>query len=120
ILTPFLDGLREASADVELYYTKKLKIRPCQGNWKCVFDTLGECYQKDDMQTLHPKLVEADIWVFATPVYVSGMTGPLKNLIDRILIPLGLADIELVDGHSRHKRREGNKHGKIVLVSNSG
>jgi len=120
ILTPFLDGMREAGADVELFYTKKLKIRPCQGNWKCVFETPGECYQKDDMQMLHPKLLEADIWVFATPVYVSGMTGPLKNLIDRILIPLGLPETELVNGHSRHKMREGIKRGKIVLVSNSG
>lgn len=120
ILTPFLEGLRKAGADVELYYTKKLKIRPCQGNWKCVFDTPGECYQKDDMQMLHPKLLEADVWVFATPVYVSGMTGPLKNLIDRILIPLGLAETEIVNGHSRHKMRESIKRGKIVLVSNSG
>lgn len=120
ILTPFLDGMREAGADVELFYTKKLKIRPCQGNWKCVFETPGECYQKDDMQMLHPKLLKADIWVFATPVYVSGMTGPLKNLIDRILIPLGMAETEIVNGHSRHKMREGIKRGKIVLVSNSG
>ena len=120
ILSPFLDGMRMAGAEVELYYTKKLKIRPCQGNWKCVFETPGECFQKDDMQMLHSELLEADIWVFATPVYVGGMTGPLKNLIDRILIPLGLAETEIVNGHSRHKMREGIKRGKIVLVSNSG
>jgi len=120
ILTPFLEGMREAGADVELFYTKKLKIRPCQGNWKCVHETPGVCYQQDDMQMLHPKLLEADIWVFATPVYVSGMTGPLKNLIDRILIPLGAAQTEIVDGHSRHKMPEDMKRGKIVLVSNSG
>ncbi|MHA1862818.1 MAG: flavodoxin family protein [Candidatus Thorarchaeota archaeon] len=120
ILTPFLEGMREVGADVELFYTKKLEIRPCQGNWKCVHETPGKCYQKDDMQMLHPKLVEADIWVFATPVYVSGMTGPLKNLIDRILIPLGSAETEIVDGHTRHKKTADMKRGKIVLVSNSG
>ncbi|MGY5872774.1 MAG: flavodoxin family protein [Candidatus Thorarchaeota archaeon] len=120
ILTPFLEGIREAGADVELFYTKKLNIRPCQGNWKCVHETPGECFQKDDMQMLHPKLMEADIWIFATPVYISGMTGPLKNLIDRILIPMGSAQTEIVDGQSRYRKSEDMKRGKIVLVSNSG
>jgi multimeric flavodoxin WrbA len=31
ILNPFLDGVRAAGAEVELFYTKKLKINPCQG-----------------------------------------------------------------------------------------
>jgi multimeric flavodoxin WrbA len=118
ILTPFLEGMREAGADVELYYTKKLKINPCQGEFHCAVKTPGECFQRDDMQMLHPKLCEADVWVFATPVYVSGMTGPTKNLIDRMLIPLGEAFLELRDGHCRHRMREGIKHGQVVLVSN--
>jgi len=118
ILTPFLEGMREAGADVKLFYTKKLKIRPCQGEWHCALKKPGECFQKDDMQTLHPKLLEADIWVFATPLYVSGMTGPLKNLIDRILIPLGMPNLELRDGDTRHAIREDVKRGKIALVSN--
>lgn len=118
ILTPFLEGMREAGAEVELFYTKKLKIRPCQGQWRCVFQTPGECFQNDDMRMLHPKLLEADIWVFATPLYVSGMTGPLKNLIDRILIPLGESELELRGGDTRHAIKDDVKRGKIVLVSN--
>ena len=69
------------------------------------------------MQMLHPKLCQADIWVFATPVYVSGMTGPLKNLIDRILIPLGEPFLELRDGRCHHPLREGTNPGQVVLVS---
>jgi multimeric flavodoxin WrbA len=120
ILGPFLEGMREVGAEVELFYTKRLKINPCQGDFRCSTETPGECFQKDDMQMLHPKLCEADIWVFATPVYVSGMTGPLKNLIDRILIPLGEPFTELRDGHCHHSLREGTKPGQIVLVSNCG
>ena len=117
ILSPFLEGMKEAGADVELFYTKKLKINPCQGDFSCSLKTTG-CFQKDDMQTLHPKLLEADIWVFATPVYVSGVTGPMKNLIDRILIPMGEPKLSLLDGHTHHYMHEEIKHGKIVLVSN--
>ena len=64
ILTPFLDGMREAGAEVELFYTKQLDIKPCQGEFKCRIT--GKCFQKDDMEMLLPKLTEADIQVFAT------------------------------------------------------
>jgi multimeric flavodoxin WrbA len=119
ILTPFLDGMREAGAEVELLYTRKLKINPCQGEFNCWVKTPGTCFQKDDMQLLLPKLAEADIWVLATPLYVDGMTGPMKNLVDRVL-PLVEPFFELRDGHCRHPARRDTTHGKIVLVSNCG
>ena len=83
LLTPFIEGMKEAGAGVELLYTKKLKINPCQGEYACVMKTPGKCFQNDDMQMLIPKLGEADIWVFASPVYWENIPGPMKNLIDR-------------------------------------
>jgi len=119
ILGPFLEGMKDAGTEVEIFYTRKLKINPCQGEFSCWVKTPGECFQKDDMQMLYPKLREADIWVFATPVYVDGISGPMKNLLDRVL-PLVQPFFELRDGHCRHPLREGTKSGKIVLVSNCG
>jgi multimeric flavodoxin WrbA len=119
ILTPFLEGMREAGAEVELFYTRKLKINPCTGEFHCWQKNPGKCYQDDDMNVLYPKLREADIMVFATPVYVDGVSGSMKNLLDRT-IPLVLPFFELRDGHCRHPPREGTKHGKVVLVSNCG
>src|SRR5512137_2308161 len=106
ILNPFLDGMREAGADVELFYTRKLKIGPCNGDMSCWFKNPGKCGQNDDMQMLLPKFKEADVIVWASPVYYAGITGPLKNLMDR-LIPLFM--------------QEGESKGlKIVLVSTCG
>lgn len=119
ILDPFLDGLREAGAEVELFYTKKLDINPCQGEFNCWLKTPGKCHQEDDMQMLHAKLRAADVWVFASPVYVWGVSGPLKNLMDRI-IPLVEPFIYMNDGHCSHPLRQGTKRSKIVLVSNCG
>jgi multimeric flavodoxin WrbA len=119
ILDPFLDGMKEAGAVVELYYTRDLKINPCSGEFHCWVKQPGECYQRDDMQQLYPKLKNDDILVFATPVYVDGITGPLKTLVDR-MIPLVSPLFELRDGHCRHPPREGVKHGHLVLVSNCG
>lgn len=119
ILTPFLEGMKEAGAEVELFYTKKLKIKPCQGCFNCWVKTPGVCIQRDDMDMLRPKLDEADIWVLATPLYVDGMTGPMKNLLDRI-IPGAQPFFELRDDHIRHPLRGKTNSGKIVLVSNCG
>jgi len=33
ILAPFLQGMEEAGAEIDLFYTKKLKINPCQGEF---------------------------------------------------------------------------------------
>ncbi len=71
------------------------------------------------MQTLLDKLAEADVWIFATPVYVDGMTGPLKNLIDRT-VPLMSAYFELREGHCRKVMRESAHSGKVALVSSCG
>ena len=107
ILNPFLEGMKEAGADMDLFYTRKLKIGPCNGDMSCWFVNPGTCGQKDDMQMLLPKFKEADVIVWASPVYYAGVTGPLKNLMDRQL-PL-------------HMQGElGSKRQKIVLVSTCG
>ena len=119
ILDPFLDGMREAGAEVEVFYTKKLDIKPCQGEFNCWLKTPGECFQKDDMEWLRPKLEEAGVLVLATPLYVDGMTGPMKNLLDR-MIPILQPFFELRDGHIRHPGRRESRPRKMVLVSNCG
>lgn len=119
ILAPFLEGMREAGTQVELFYTRKLKINPCTGEFNCWTKNPGKCYQDDDMNMLYPKLGGADIYVFATPVYEWGVSGPMKNLMDR-MIPLALPFFELRDGHCCHPPREGTKRGKVVLVSTCG
>ena len=119
ILNPFIEGMREEGAEVELQYVKRLKISPCQGEMNCWLKTPGKCLQKDDMNVLYPKLRQADVIVFAVPVYVDGMPGPMKTLIDR-LIPLIEPYIELREGHCRHTVPERHKHSKVVLVSTCG
>jgi multimeric flavodoxin WrbA len=116
ILKPFLEGMKEAGADVELFHAGELNIEPCQNKLNCWLKTPGECSIEDDMQMLQPKLSEADIWVFATPVYLDGMSGQMKNLLGRTA-PLIQSFFELRDGHSRRTPRQTTKRGKMVLVS---
>jgi multimeric flavodoxin WrbA len=105
ILNPFLEGMKEDGCEVEVFYTKKLSINPCNGDLSCWFVNPGVCIHKDDMQMLLPRIKEADVIVWASPVYYSGLTGPLKNLMDRQLPLIG----EILTGQSKPK--------KAVLVS---
>lgn len=119
ILTPFVDGMRSAGAEVEVICTKKLKINACCGQAHCWLKTPGQCRQNDDMQAVYPKLREADVWVLAAPLYVDGFPGPMKMFLDRIL-PLAEPFFEIRKGRCRHPLRAGVEAGKIVLVSNCG
>jgi multimeric flavodoxin WrbA len=119
LLRPFLDGMREEGCDVELVYTCKLRVKPCLGDRACWTRTLGKCVQNDDVKELLPRIQEADFMVFATPVYVDGMPGTLKNLIDRF-IPLIEPYFVMREGHCRHPPREPRRQPKLVLIANCG
>lgn len=119
ILNPFLEGMQEAGAEVELFYTSDLKIDPCKGDLSCWIRTPGRCIHEDDMTWLLPKVTQADITVWASPVYCDGVTGTMKTLMERFL-PRAQPFFEMRDGHIRHPYREGVKRGKMVLVSNCG
>jgi multimeric flavodoxin WrbA len=120
ILNPFLEGMKEAGAEVELYYINDLKINPCQGDFSCWLKTPGVCIHKDDVSWLAPKVTQADILILASPVYCDGITGPLKVLMDKLV--LGAEPFFVIrDGHIRHPpRQKENRSRKIMLVSNCG
>lgn len=101
ILTHFIEGMKDAKADVEIMYSKGLELGDCRGCFNCWTSTPGKCIQDDEMAPVLEKIAQADIIVLATPVYVDGMTGSLKTLLDRS-IPLLHGAFELRDDHCRH------------------
>ncbi len=119
ILDSFEEGLREAGSDVTRINVYRQNIQPCRGCFTCWTKTPGECIQEDDMKSLIPIVAQSDILTLATPVYVDGMTGPMKTFLDR-LIPLLKGRVELRDDHIRHLVRDEVKRGKVMLLSASG
>jgi multimeric flavodoxin WrbA len=69
---------------VESVYLSSKNIKGCLACGKCKedMDTVG-CVQKDDAPEILQKMVEADLVIFASPLYFWGISGPLKCLIDR-------------------------------------
>lgn len=76
-----LMGAREGGADVELVRLRDLDIEHCQGCNSC-FDA-GECRIDDDMSHLYRLIDEADVIILASPVYFSGLSSLMKQMIDR-------------------------------------
>ncbi|MCJ7516898.1 MAG: flavodoxin family protein [Methanomassiliicoccales archaeon] len=119
ILKPFLEGMETAGASVELFYAKRLNVRPCDGELYCWTKKPGQCYIDDSMQSLYPKLRDADIIVLATPVYIP-LPGEMQNLLNR-LVPLMEPTLKWRNGRTRLSGfRADVKISKFVLVSTSG
>ena len=118
ILNPFVEGMKEKGAEVEVYYPGELKINPCHGDMTCMMST-GKCHQDDDMKWLLPNIAESNIIVFASPLYCDGVSGPMKMLMDR-LPPMAYLTMEIRNDRLRHPLREGWNVKKAVLVSNCG
>jgi multimeric flavodoxin WrbA len=118
VLTPFINGMEKAGANVELLYSKKQKIRPCVGDFKCWGETIGKCFIEDDMQRIYPKLRETDILVLAIPVYIP-LPGMMQNFINR-LCPLIEPLLEYKNGRTRAKFHDNVKISKIIGVITGG
>ncbi len=83
LLSAILDGARGNRHSTEKVYLYDFDIGSCvdcksckRGNYRCGLS--------DDMQTLYPKLEEADVIIFGTPLYWYGPTAKMKLLIDRL------------------------------------
>jgi len=76
-------GAKEGGAKVETFYLNGMNIKPCQACMKCQKENAKGCAIRDDMQSLYPKLREADGVVIASPVYWFTMSAQTKLFMDR-------------------------------------
>ena len=74
-------GAIEAGNNVEFLSLKGKDIKFCIGCLACQ-KTL-KCVQKDDMADIIGKVQNADVLIFATPIYYYEMSGQLKTFLDR-------------------------------------
>lgn len=115
----FVKGLRRAGVHVDEIMLSKQKIHHCIGCWTCWTKTPGVCIFKDDMAENLPKMKQANLIVFATPLYVYNVTGLVKNFLDR---QMPLLDPHLVEkgGVTGHPRPGTVEDQKIFLISVAG
>lgn len=77
----FGKGASESGNDVEIITLHHKDIRFCIGCLSC--GKTGKCVIKDDAPEIVCKMHDADVIVFATPIYYYEMSGQMKTLLDR-------------------------------------
>ena len=78
----FVEGAKAAGNDVEKVALAGREIQFCKGCMGC--QRLGRCVIKDDVNDIMVKVMEADVVVWATPIYYYEKSGQVKTLIDRM------------------------------------
>ena len=78
----FIEGASEMGAQINRFDAAFANVHPCIGcdvchcgENKCVFD--------DDMMSLYPKIQDADIIVYISPLYYHNISAQMKAVIDR-------------------------------------
>ena len=75
-------GAKDAGHDVEYISLKGKEIKYCIGCLTC--QSKGSCVLKDDVFEIMEKVKNADVIVYATPIYYYEMSGQMKTLLDRL------------------------------------
>lgn len=87
-------GARDAGLDVDYVSLKGKEIKYCIGCLSC--QKMNKCVLKDDVADIMAKVKEAEVIVYATPIYYYEMSGQMKTLLDR-LNPLYSSDYKFRD-----------------------
>lgn len=101
-----ISGAKEAGYEVEKVVLNQCVIKPCLACEYCRSHN-HQCIQKDDANKVIDKIIKADAFVFATPIYFYSLSAQLKILIDRFFA-------------REYEIRESLKRKKAYLILTSG
>lgn len=98
----FIQGAAEAGHETYRFDAAFQTVGVCRGCDYCRKNG-SVCIQKDGMDELRPKLLEADLVAFVTPLYYHDMTAQLKTVLDRF--------------YAIDKELRGRKRQTVLLVT---
>jgi multimeric flavodoxin WrbA len=116
LLRVALEAAREEGAKVSLIHLYDYRIQPCLG---CVSDSTRACrfpcvVDDDDFNPIGEVMLRHDAYIIATPVYWYGVSGVLKNFLDR------LTSMENMIYHTGRSLLEGKVAGFIAVGNDTG
>ena len=82
ILDTIAKGVRDTGAEAKYYTLFKMKFMACQSCFAC--RVKGDCIINDELHEALQYVTEADVVVIGSPIYTMQVTGPAKNLDDRL------------------------------------
>ncbi|OFX27025.1 MAG: hypothetical protein A2041_10990 [Bacteroidetes bacterium GWA2_31_9b] len=109
----FLNGAKINSEHIEHVLAKDLKIDYCNGCLRC--NLIKRCsISGDDWADLSQKIAEADVLVFASPIYFHYVSAPLKKIIDRFR---SLVHVQITEQAVKHTPWQKWNKDFVLLLS---
>ncbi|MHA1199902.1 MAG: flavodoxin family protein [Candidatus Heimdallarchaeaceae archaeon] len=109
LVTELADQLKTKDHFVKILHLNDYDIKPCQSCYWCYKDFPLQCIQSDVMNGLYPHTLDADVIVFASPIYWFTYSAQLKLFVDRLLA------LHVKGGHSF----QGKKFASIFVYGAS-
>ena len=82
LLNEFTKGTEESGNPTDVIFPDEINLEACRGCLRC--NILRKCsVREDDWEAISEKILDADVLVFASPIYFHHLTSPLKKMIDR-------------------------------------
>ncbi|MGE0090882.1 MAG: flavodoxin family protein [Bacteroidales bacterium] len=113
LIEDFLNGAKSNTDQIEHVIAKDLKIDYCNGCLRC--NLIKRCsISGDDWAELSLKIAEADVLVFASPIYFHYVTAPLKKIIDRFR---SLVHVQITEQAVKHTPWQKWNKDFVLLLS---
>lgn len=103
----FLEDLRNSNEVTEFYLPKDLPYFCC-GCKNCFFKSEENCPHASYVMPIWKAMLDADLLVFASPVYALRTTGQMKSLLDHLCVHWMV-----------HRPDERMFHKKAVILTNA-
>lgn len=102
MLQKAMEGAQAAGAQTELIHLYDVDFKGCKSCFACKLKnstTNGVCAIKDDLRPILERARQCDVVVIGSPVYYSYPTGVVRELMERLLFPIGTYHYE--NGHHK-------------------
>ena len=83
LVKAFKEGAESKGHEITVLDVAHKKVNGCMSCGYCHGAGNGKCVQQDDMQQIYPYLMDAEMIVFASPVYYFTMSAQLEAVIQR-------------------------------------
>jgi multimeric flavodoxin WrbA len=116
LLQHFLDGAKNSTRIVDEIIAHDINLEYCRGCLRC--NLLGRCsIRGDDWAEISNKILDANVIVFASPIYFHHITASLKKIIERFR---SFVHIQMTETGLNHTpRQEWNKDIVLLLCMGS-
>lgn len=105
LLKKALEGAKSVGAKIELINLYDLNFKGCISCFACKrlnSKNVGKCAMKDGLTNVLNKIIECDVLILGSPIYLGNVTGEMKSFMERLLF----MNLSYNGGHSSSFNRK--------------